>query len=128
MKTKWPQNLPNGHKLHNRNSENVIWEYIKEHQLAFYHYCFHDSSLAFFITVVEVLLVIRLGRTKHKKGSEPAFLQWIDKFQQDLMNTFSSLNWSLLVDSNQLPEEIAITPEQYQILKDMLLGFENSGS
>ncbi len=110
---------PPRYKLRNCNTENIIREFLKDHQLAFYHYCLHDSSLAFFIAIVEALSVLRLAWTGHKQSAELEYLQWIQEFQRDVVNTFTNPIWSLPADSNQLPADIAISPDQYWILKEL---------
>ncbi len=104
----------------NHNIESVIREFLQEHQIAFYRYCLHDLTLAFFIAIVEALSVERLARTRHYQGAKPEYLEWIREFQEHILKAFTNLIWSLPVDSNPLPEDIAISPEQYRILKEMM--------
>ncbi len=103
--------LRNNHN--NANIENVIRAFLQEHQMGFYHYNLHDSTLTFFIAIVEALSVERLARTKHSKSAQPEYLEWIREFQEFALKTFTTPIWSLLIDSNPLPDDIAISPEQY---------------
>ncbi len=107
------------YNLRSRNNKNVIRAFLQDHQLAFYHYCLHDSLLAFFIAIVEALSVLRLAWTQHNHSTEPEYLEWIQEFQRDVVKAFTSPIWSLPVDSNQLLADIAISPKQYWILKEL---------